>query len=585
MLINSSSNLGQSNSDHPPARSNQPIRKKFIGRNPRSIRTISLHHSSPSTTTSTKSSEDLESHKTRQKKSSTKTIIRTAHQIPIEILQNDSLNKTIEQLLPRSYQFEIHKTIHQIIHHRITVVGLQMPEGLLQWSLIISDLIRKFCPECQDVIVLGDVTYGACCVDDFTARALGCQMLVHYGHSCLIPVDQTSIRTLYVFVEIGIDREHLRDTIKANFPQCLEETKRMMGDDDDLNRQPTHSKQLVSKLNHLVIGQDHQPTPTIINLAVVGTVQFVSAVQALKLDLELESSQSEVRPSTRLMIQSTCPQSTDPPLDPHNPRHDHHSLSSIPQSSPNSCRFRVTVPQIKPLSPGEILGCTAPKLSSEIDAILYVGDGRFHLESIMIANPRIPAYRYDPYEKKITYERYDHLKMRAFRHRAIEIASQSLSSSADDQDQYETRESPNRKDWAIVLGTLGRQGSLSVFKSISEGLNTRTNSKKMTVGILISELTTEKLNLFRDSIDVFVQTSCPRLSIDWGHDFFKELPLLNPYESKVCLNQAHRFQLDPLLDHPDPQILDTYPMDFYADESLGDWTPRHGKGRKLSRKQ
>jgi len=32
---------------------------------------------------------------------------------------------------------------------------------------------------------MGDVTYGACCIDDYTAVALGCDMLVHYGHSCL----------------------------------------------------------------------------------------------------------------------------------------------------------------------------------------------------------------------------------------------------------------------------------------------------------------------------------------------------------------------------------------------------------------
>lgn len=47
---------------------------------------------------------------------------------------------------------------------------------------------------------MGDVTYGACCIDDFTgiehnilwdmilwilARALGADFLVHYGHSCL----------------------------------------------------------------------------------------------------------------------------------------------------------------------------------------------------------------------------------------------------------------------------------------------------------------------------------------------------------------------------------------------------------------
>lgn len=36
-----------------------------------------------------------------------------------------------------------------------------------------------------DTVVMGDVTYGACCVDDFTARALGADFMVHYGHSCL----------------------------------------------------------------------------------------------------------------------------------------------------------------------------------------------------------------------------------------------------------------------------------------------------------------------------------------------------------------------------------------------------------------
>ncbi len=45
------------------------------------------------------------------------------------------------------------------------------------------------------------------------------------------------------------------------------------------------------------------------------------------------------------------------------------------------------------LSPGEILGCTAPKLT-DVDALIYVGDGRFHLESIMIANEHVDAFRF-----------------------------------------------------------------------------------------------------------------------------------------------------------------------------------------------
>lgn len=62
--------------------------------------------------------------------------------------------------------------------------------------------------------MLGDVTFGACCVDDMSARQLGADLLVHYGHSCLVPVDVTSMPCLYVFVDIAVDLPHLVDTIR-----------------------------------------------------------------------------------------------------------------------------------------------------------------------------------------------------------------------------------------------------------------------------------------------------------------------------------------------------------------------------------
>lgn len=46
--------------------------------------------------------------------------------------------------------------------------------------------------------------------------------------------------------------------------------------------------------------------------------------------------------------------------------------------------FSVTVPKSSPLSPGEILGCTSPSIDA--DAVIYLGDGRFHLESAMVTN-------------------------------------------------------------------------------------------------------------------------------------------------------------------------------------------------------
>lgn len=41
----------------------------------------------------------------------------------------------------------------------------------------------------------------------------------------------------------------------------------------------------------------------------------------------------------------------------------------------------VMVPRAKPLSPGEVLGCTSPVIEDK-DALVFVADGRFHLEVI-----------------------------------------------------------------------------------------------------------------------------------------------------------------------------------------------------------
>ena len=70
----------------------------------------------------------------------------------------------------------------------------------------------------------------------------------------------------------------------------------------------------------------------------------------------------------------------------------------------------VVIPQAKPLSPAEVLGCTSPDLREEhgddVDAVIFVSDGRFHLESIMIANPGICKkrgfFRYNPYDHRLS---------------------------------------------------------------------------------------------------------------------------------------------------------------------------------------
>jgi len=218
------------------------------------------------------------------------------------------------------------------------------------------------------------------------------------------------------------------------------------------------------------------------------------------------------------------------------------------------------------LSPGEILGCTAPRLDN-VDALIYLGDGRFHLESIMIANPTVPAFRYDPYSKKLTRERYDHQEMRTVRDDAVQTARRSIDVLAHqqsvDKDAVLVNETgTDGRDalpmWGVILGTLGRQGSFKQLQAINNQL-THSRTPIPYIPILLSELSPAKLSLFSPHISTFVQTSCPRLSIDWGYAF--DRPLLSPYETAVAVGKAIGW-----MDQSDDgkKVEGVYPMDFYA---------------------
>ncbi|KAF9509504.1 hypothetical protein BS47DRAFT_1349178 [Hydnum rufescens UP504] len=434
-----------------------------------------------------------------------------AHQIPEDILNDPLLNQAIQQL-PSNYSFEIHKTVHHVRKNQANMVALQMPEGLQMFACTIADIIERFTNALT--VIMGDVTYGACCIDDYTALALGCDMLVHYGHSCLVPIDTTQIKTLYIFVEIAIDSDHLAKTIRLNLPSDRARFHRLLLSDEDNSRHiapgskigPAAPLQLEDSASHMS-QDDHANSsvpgvPEILptRLSLVSTIQFVAAVQKLKEDLSSDRMRS-----------------VDGNLEP-----SIHTASS--NSSPSMGIYEASIPRSKPLSPGEILGCTAPRLS-EVDAIIYVGDGRFHLESIMIANPDVPLFRYDPYSKKLTRERYDHDEMTSVRSNAIRTARKSIEALGEGHGPRNTPDDPKAPIWGVILGTLGRQGSFKQLQSIARQLTTsRRNIPFMP--ILLSELSPAKLALFQDHISTFIQTSCPRLSIDWGYAFSR--PLLNP---------------------------------------------------------
>ncbi|GAA5847779.1 hypothetical protein JCM3766R1_003199, partial [Sporobolomyces carnicolor] len=276
------------------------------------------------------------------------------------------LKAAIGALLPHNYNFELAKSIAQIKKNGAKRVALQMPEGLAMYGCAIVDIIERFTD--AECVIMGDVTYGACCIDDYTARALGCDMMIHYGHSCLVPVDTTTIKTLYVFVEISVDRPHLAASVRLNFPTCIPPRNsstlsnaalaKGKGPELEIAIEPSRSPDEPSSAST----DDAETTSTTTRerkttkLAVVGTIQFVAAVQGLKADLEAE----EALHSDQLAIEGP-------------PGADHAASGTSAGSSATlreAEKFEIIVPQVKPLSPGEILGCTAPKLAGDVDALL-----------------------------------------------------------------------------------------------------------------------------------------------------------------------------------------------------------------------
>lgn len=313
--------------------------------------------------------------------------------------------------IPENYNFEIEKTLRTIDRLSARKVSLQFPDGLLCYAPLIIDVIQSHTG--ADCVILDDVVYGACCIDD---QSITSDLLVHYGHSCLIPVTEMETQVLYVFVDIRIDIEHLCELIAGNFTGAV---------------------------------------------AIIGTIQFNSSVNRLK----------------RLLNAS---------------------------QTGGQGNLHAVVPQIKPLSPGEVLGCTSPMITNA-ENVIYIGDGRFHLESAMIRNPGLNFYKYCPFTRKLSQEFYDFTRMRETRELEIKKAFEG-------------------ETFGAILGSLGRQGNRQIFRNVVRRLE--SHGYKV-YKIVVDEISQEVLDCF-GFVDSFVQVSCPRLSIDWGANYRK--PLLSPFE-------------------------------------------------------
>lgn len=163
---------------------------------------------------------------------------------------------------------------------------------------------------------------------------------------------------------------------------------------------------------------------------------------------------------------------------------------------------------------GQVIGCNysnAKSISKDVDAFLFVGGGRFHALGVALATAK-PTIVADPYEK------------RAF---SLESEAKKILK----QRWANICEARKAEKFGVLIGLKMGQQRLVEATKIREKFE--EVGKEVTL-LALREITPQALIQF-PTIDVFVNTACPRLALDSASKFRR--PFLNLNEALVALGE------------------------------------------------
>uniref|UniRef100_A0A9J7XG29 2-(3-amino-3-carboxypropyl)histidine synthase subunit 2 n=1 Tax=Cyprinus carpio carpio TaxID=630221 RepID=A0A9J7XG29_CYPCA len=130
--------------------------------------------------------------------------------VSVSFLRTDSHAGNLVQL------YQIAETCHFITNNQFKKVALQFPDEFLPDAVRVSVEIEK--ETNAKTFILGDTSYGSCCVDEVAAEHVRADCIVHYGPSCLSPCRRLPL--LYVFGKRPIDVQQCAAAFKELYPDC-----------------------------------------------------------------------------------------------------------------------------------------------------------------------------------------------------------------------------------------------------------------------------------------------------------------------------------------------------------------------------
>ncbi|KAJ8276936.1 hypothetical protein GJAV_G00069550 [Gymnothorax javanicus] len=110
--------------------------------------------------------------------------------------------------------YEIKKTCDFIKKNNFNKVALQFPDDLLVNSVQIASNIER--ETGAKLYILGDTSYGSCCVDEVAAEHVWAQCIIHYGTACLSPSRRLPV--MYVFGKRPVDLQKCLSSFYDLYP-------------------------------------------------------------------------------------------------------------------------------------------------------------------------------------------------------------------------------------------------------------------------------------------------------------------------------------------------------------------------------
>lgn len=178
------------------------------------------------------------------------------------------------------------------------------------------------------------------------------------------------------------------------------------------------------------------------------------------------------------------------------------------------------------LADGQIFGCEfypVYDLKQEVNAFVLLGQSNFHALGVSLSTEK-PTYMLDPYEEEV--KDVSKLSMERMKRSTLSI--------------YKARDAER---FGLIVGLREGQFMLKQTLSLKKKLEERGKAVEL---IALREITNDRLSQMR-RIDAFIQTACPRISID-GYTF--DRPVLSVPQAEGLLRVLDGKELGDFLMKP-----------------------------------